>query len=65
MICLENTHTRAGGTVIDAGGTDGAAARAAHGARVHLDGARLPNAAVALGVPLAELAAPSTRSRSA
>ena len=31
---------------------------AQHGARVHLDGARLPNAAVALGVPLAALAAP-------
>src|SRR5262249_40355980 len=29
-----------------------------NGARVHLDGARLPNVAVALGVPLAALAAP-------
>ena len=35
-----------------------AAAARRYGARVHLDGARLPNAAVALGVPLAELAAP-------
>jgi threonine aldolase len=33
----------------------GAARR--YGARVHLDGARLPNAAVALGIPLAALAA--------
>ena len=33
-------------------------ALAARAPRAHLDGARLPNAAVALGVPLAELAAP-------
>ena len=32
--------------------------RRAARARIHLDGARLPNAAVALGVPLAALAAP-------
>ena len=35
-----------------------AAAAQRHGAYVHLDGARLFNAAVALGVPLRELAAP-------
>ena len=59
LLCLENTHTRAGGTVLDVERTEalaGAARR--YGARVHLDGARLPNAAVALGVPLAALAAP-------
>jgi threonine aldolase len=55
LICIENTHTRAGGTVIDARET---ARLAACAPRAHLDGARLPNAAVALGVPLAELAAP-------
>ena len=57
---VSRTRTRApGGTVADVERTEalaGAARR--HGARVHLDGARLPNAAVALGVPLAALAAP-------
>ncbi len=59
MLCLENTHTRAGGTVTDVARTEALAAAARrHGARVHLDGARLANAAVALGVPIAALAAP-------
>jgi threonine aldolase len=59
MLVLENTHTRAGGTVLSPGLTAelaGAAQR--QGAYVHLDGARLLNAAVALGVPVRELAAP-------
>jgi threonine aldolase len=60
VLCLENTHTRAGGAVTDVARTEALAAAARrHGARVHLDGARLPNAAVALGVPLAALAAPA------
>jgi threonine aldolase len=59
LLCLENTHTRAGGTVTDAASTEALATVARkNGARTHLDGARLPNAAVALGVPLAALAAP-------
>ncbi len=59
ILVLENTHTRAGGTVLTPELTAelvGAAHR--HGAYVHLDGARLFNAAVALGVPVRELAAP-------
>jgi threonine aldolase len=59
MLVLENTHTRAGGTVLTpelTAALAGAARR--HGAHVHLDGARLFNAAVALGVPVRELAAP-------
>jgi threonine aldolase len=58
LLCLENTHTRAGGTVLDVA-TTRELAQVAHdrGARVHLDGARLANAAVALEVPLAELTA--------
>ncbi len=59
VLCLENTHTRAGGTVLGpelTAALAGAAHR--HGARVHLDGARLANAAVALGVTMAELASP-------
>jgi threonine aldolase len=55
IICIENTHTRRGGTVLTAEDT---VALAAHAPRSHLDGARLANAAVALGVPLAELTAP-------
>jgi threonine aldolase len=59
LLVLENTHTRAGGTVLSVELTDALAAAAhRYGARVHLDAARLANAAVALGVPLHELAAP-------
>jgi threonine aldolase len=59
VVCLENTHTRAGGTVLD-GAATAAVADAAHkhGARVHLDGARLANAAAALAVDISELTAP-------
>lgn len=55
ILCLENTHTRRGGTVLSAAAT---AELASSYPRTHLDGARLANAAVALGVPLADLAAP-------
>lgn len=57
LICLENTHNRCGGSVLSE--EDLAAVRALadeHGLPVHLDGARLFNAAVALGVPVARLA---------
>jgi threonine aldolase len=58
MLVLENTHTRAGGTVLSPELTaDLAAAAQLHGAYVHLDGARLFNAAVALDVPVQELVA--------
>lgn len=57
VLALENTHTRAGGTVLTPELTRALAAVAhRHGARVHLDGARLANAAAALGVELDELA---------
>lgn len=56
LLCLENTHNRAGGAVIP---QDYMAAYAAiglrHGMKVHLDGARVFNAAVALGVPVSEI----------
>lgn len=60
LLILENTHTRAGGTTLSVQLTL-ALVKAAkrHRARVHLDGARLVNASVALGVPLADLAAPA------
>ncbi|HEX8518642.1 MAG TPA: GntG family PLP-dependent aldolase [Pseudonocardia sp.] len=56
LLCLENTHNAAGGTVTapDEHAAVVAAARAAK-LRVHLDGARLWHAAVALGVPPATL----------
>jgi threonine aldolase len=53
IACLENTRTRAGGTILMPAEAAGLVRGADH---VHLDGARLPNAAVALGLPLAELA---------
>nr|WP_090046843.1 GntG family PLP-dependent aldolase [Lentzea fradiae] len=58
LLCLENTHNSSGGTVTSA--DDHAALVAAArstGLAVHLDGARLWNASVALGVPPATLAA--------
>jgi len=56
LVVLENTHNLAGGTVSDVA-TMRAAIDAAHalGLQVHVDGARLWNAAVALGVAPAEL----------
>lgn len=56
LLCLENTHNRAGGAIIPIEAM--AAYREVadrHGMRVHLDGARVFNAAVALGVPVAEI----------
>jgi threonine aldolase len=58
LICLENTQNHCGGSVI--GEEHLAAVRALadeHGLPVHLDGARIFNAAIALGVPAARLAA--------
>jgi len=53
-VCLENTHNNAGGVAVPADRLAAAADVAhCHGLRVHLDGARLLNAAVALGVPAA------------
>ncbi len=57
LICLENTHLSSGGLAI--GAADMAAA-AGLGPPVHLDGARLFNAAVALGTAAEELASTAT-----
>ena len=56
-LAIENTHNLAGGRVLDAAAVDGVirAARDA-GLAVHLDGARLWNAAAAAGVTPARLA---------
>ncbi len=59
LACLENTHNRHGGTCCSPEEIE-AVARAAHqhGLRVHLDGARLFNAAVALGREAREFTRP-------
>ncbi|WP_330242566.1 threonine aldolase family protein [Streptomyces sp. NBC_00525] len=60
VVCLENTSMLHSGNALDAGATRTLADLAhRHGAHVHLDGARLANAAVALGVRPAELAEPA------
>lgn len=59
LICLENTHNRAGGAVIGVNETQAVRAVAdEHGIPLHMDGARLFNAAVALCRPIKDLAAP-------
>ncbi|MDP9266047.1 MAG: aminotransferase class I/II-fold pyridoxal phosphate-dependent enzyme, partial [Chloroflexota bacterium] len=59
LVCLENSHNNCGGSVITADETRAVAELAhRHGARVHLDGARIFNAAAALGVDARDLAAP-------
>lgn len=60
LVCLENTHNRCGGAALTVQDTESIAEVARrHGAAVHLDGARIFNAAVALGVSARELAAPA------
>ena len=57
LVCLENTHNRHGGTCCTPEEIAAVAAVAhAAGVPVHLDGARIWNAAVALGRPVAEFA---------
>jgi threonine aldolase len=60
LISIENTHNMHGGTVYPMRTLreicDGAHER---GLRVHLDGARIFNAAAALGMPVREIAAPA------
>lgn len=60
-VAVENTHNASGGRVMPVGVMDGIVA-AARGAALplHLDGARLWNAAARLGVPLARLAMAAT-----
>ncbi len=56
LVCLENTHNRCGGAVLTAEYTNEVCDLAhEHGLSVHLDGARVFNAAVALGVPAVAL----------
>lgn len=56
LLCLENTHNRCGGAVLTPEYTSTVAALAhQHGLKVHLDGARIFNAAVYLETPVSEL----------
>jgi len=56
LICLENTHNRCNGMPITAEYTDSVRELAnRYGIGIHLDGARIFNAAVALGVPVTDL----------
>lgn len=57
LVCLENTAMFAGGVPLELGYVE---AVAALGMAVHLDGARLFNAAAATGTPAAAYAAPCT-----
>ncbi|HYF95958.1 MAG TPA: low-specificity L-threonine aldolase [Symbiobacteriaceae bacterium] len=59
LVCVENTHNRSGGCILPMENV-AAVADVAHryGVPVHMDGARIFNAAVALGRPVAELVAP-------
>lgn len=59
LICLENTHNRAGGRIFPQATVRQIAGQAhSRGLRVHMDGARLWHTHVATGLALAELAEP-------
>jgi threonine aldolase len=60
MVILENTHNRCGGTVLGLEYTRAVGELAhKHNLHLHLDGARIFNAAAALGVKAATVAAPA------
>jgi threonine aldolase len=57
LLALENTHNRAGGTILSPDEVDALAnAARERGLKVHIDGARIFNAAVALGISPATFA---------
>lgn len=58
LLCVENTHNRAGGTVVPLELMRAYRELADHyGLHIHLDGARIFNAAIALGVDAKQIAA--------
>lgn len=60
LIILENTHNRCGGAVLDSEDTNAIAEVARrHDVSLHIDGARIFNAAMALGVSPVDLARPA------
>jgi threonine aldolase len=57
LLCIENTHNRCGGAVLNIEQLESLANLAhTHNVKVHMDGARIFNAATALGVPVSTLA---------
>lgn len=59
LLCLENSHNRAGGAIWTPSQIEAAASVAKEaGLRVHVDGARIFNAALALGCNVKDLVAP-------
>jgi threonine aldolase len=59
LVCIENTHNRAGGRVFPADEARAVAERArARGLATHVDGARIWNASAASGIPVHALCAP-------
>jgi threonine aldolase len=60
LVCLENTHNRCGGVALSAEYTRAVGELAhANGLLLHLDGARIYNAAVGQGIPASELVMPA------
>jgi threonine aldolase len=56
LLCIENTHNRCGGAVLNVEQVEQLTSLAhIHGLAVHMDGARIFNAAIALGVPASSL----------
>src|SRR6266700_2441168 len=56
LLCIENTHNRCGGTVLSVEQVEQLSSLVhAHGIAVHMDGARIFNAAIALDVPASTL----------
>jgi threonine aldolase len=59
LLCIENTHNRCGGKVLNVEQiTEVANLAHEHDLALHMDGARIFNAAIALGVPASTLTAP-------
>src|SRR6266853_885758 len=59
LLCIENTHNRCGGAVLNVEQVEALVSLAhEHGVKVHMDGARIFNAATALGVQVSTLAQP-------
>ncbi len=56
LLCIENTHNRCGGAVLGLAQVERLTNLAhSHGLMVHMDGARIFNAAIALGIPVSTL----------
>src|SRR5438874_10492675 len=56
LLCIENTHNRCGGSVLSLEQVEQLTTLAhSHGLMVHMDGARIFNAAIALGIPVSTL----------